>query len=72
MRPDVSILVPIALYGCETLCATIVAVNSFSVFEKRVLRKTRTPISAKVAELLTKLQSNKFHTVFVCGTIRAA
>jgi hypothetical protein len=59
-----TIILPIVLYGCETLFLTLREENSLRVFENRVLRRIFGPKSDEVTGERRKLHNEELHTLY--------
>jgi hypothetical protein len=59
-----TIILPVALYGCETLSLTLREEHRLSVFENRVLRRTFGPNRDEVTGERKKLHNDEHHTLF--------
>jgi hypothetical protein len=59
-----TIILPVALYGCETLSLKLREEHRLSVFENRVLRRTFGPNRDEVTGERKKLHNEEHHTLF--------
>jgi hypothetical protein len=59
-----TIILPVVLYGCETLTATIREEHILRVFENRVLRKIFGPKRDEVTGEWRKLHSEELHNLY--------
>jgi hypothetical protein len=59
-----TIILPAALYGCESWCLTLMEEHRLSVFENRVLRRIFRPKWDEVTVEWRKLHSEELHTLY--------
>jgi hypothetical protein len=64
-----TIILPVVLYGCETLSLTLREERGLRVFEIRVLRRTFGPRRDKVIGEWKKLHNEEFHDLYSSPSI---
>jgi hypothetical protein len=65
-----TIILPVVLYGCETLSLTLREEHRLSVFENRVLRRIFGPKRAEVTGGWRKLHNEELHGLYSSPSIR--
>jgi hypothetical protein len=64
-----TIILPVVLYGCETLSLTLREENRLSVFENRVLRRIFGPKRDEETEGWRKLHDEELHGLYSSPSI---
>jgi hypothetical protein len=64
-----TILLPVVLYGCETLSLTLREEHRFRVFENRVLRRIFGPKRDEVRRGWRKLHNEELHGLYSSPSI---
>jgi hypothetical protein len=64
-----TIILPVVLYGCETLSLTLREEHRLRVFEKRVLRRIFGPKSDEVTGCWRKLHNEELHGLYSSPSI---
>jgi hypothetical protein len=65
-----TIILPVVLYGCETLSLTLREEHGLRVFENRVLRRISGPKKDEVTGEWRKLHSEELHILYYFPNIR--
>jgi hypothetical protein len=64
-----TIILPVALYGCETWSLTLREEHRLRVFENRVLRRIFVPKRDEVTGEWSKLHNEELHNLYSCPNI---